>query len=198
MPGCGKSTVGRLLSRHFGTRFIDSDHAIEARIGTPIRAFFDQHGEERFREIEHEMLAELTAGPFGVIATGGGAVLRDDNRALLRERCQVVYLRSTPEELFRRLRHDTHRPLLQVKDPLKRLRDLFETRDRLYADTAHFVIETGRPSVGTLVHMVASQIELAGISLQPAQPAPASASMPASASVPATDHRPTGTAPHSN
>jgi shikimate kinase len=187
MPGCGKSTVGRLLARHFGTRFVDSDHAIEARIGTSIRAYFEQQGEARFREIEHEVLADLTAGDAGVIATGGGVVLRDDNRALLRERCQVVYLRSTPDELFRRLRHDTHRPLLQVKDPLKRLRELFETRDRLYADAAHFVIETGRPSVGTLVQMVASQIELAGIAFQPSRSAP----------IPTTPHPPTEAAPRS-
>jgi shikimate kinase len=163
MPGSGKSTVGRMLARHLGTRFVDSDHEIEARIGASIRTFFEQHGEARFRDIEHEALADLTSGTSGIIATGGGAVLRDDNRALLRERTHVVYLRSSPEELFKRLRHDTQRPLLQVRDPLKRLRDLFELRDPLYLDAAHFVIETGRPSVATLVNMVASQLELAGV-----------------------------------
>jgi shikimate kinase len=180
MPGSGKSTVGRMLARHLGTRFVDSDHEIEARIGASIRTFFEQHGEARFRDIEHEALDDLTAGSGGIIATGGGAVLRDDNRALLRERTHVVYLRSSPEELFKRLRHDTQRPLLQVRDPLKRLRDLFELRDPLYLDAAHFVIETGRPSVGTLVNMVASQLELAGV--WPSTPTPSPSPTPAPAS----------------
>jgi shikimate kinase len=77
-----------------------------------------------------------------------------------------VYLNSTPEELFRRLRHDVNRPLLQVADPLSRLRDLYAVRDPLYRDTAHFVIETGRPSVGTLVNMIVMQLDLAGIAPQ--------------------------------
>jgi shikimate kinase len=182
MPGSGKSTVGRMLARHLGTRFVDSDHEIEARIGASIRTFFEQHGEARFRDIEHEALADLTSGANGIIATGGGAVLRDDNRALLRERTHVVYLRSSPEELFKRLRHDTQRPLLQVRDPLKRLRDLFELRDPLYLDAAHFVIETGRPSVATLVNMVASQLELAGV--WPSTLTPPSTTGPSTASLP--------------
>ena len=91
-------------------------------------------------------------------------MLRDSNRAALHERTQVFYLRSTPEDLVRRLRHDTHRPLLQGSaDPLKRLRALFQERDPLYRRCAHFVIETGRPSVHTLVSMVLMQIELAGL-----------------------------------
>jgi shikimate kinase len=108
----------------------------------------------------------MTQGDAKVLATGGGAVLREPNRHALRERTTVLYLRSTPEELFRRLRHDTHRPLLQVRDPLRRLRDLFRERDPLYRSTAHFVIETARPSVPTLVNMILMQLELAGI-LQP-------------------------------
>jgi shikimate kinase len=74
----------------------------------------------------------------------------------------VVYLKSTPEELFRRLRHDVSRPLLQVRDPLTRMRELFALRDPLYRETAHFVLETGRPSVSTLVNMIVMQLELSG------------------------------------
>jgi shikimate kinase len=81
----------------------------------------------------------------------------------LRENGYVVYLKSTPDELFRRLRHDVNRPLLQVADPLTRLRDLFAARDSLYRETAHFVVETGRPSVGSLVNMIIMQLELAGV-----------------------------------
>jgi shikimate kinase len=80
----------------------------------------------------------------------------------------VIYLRSTPDEVFRRLRHDRNRPLLQVDDPLQRLKDLFAVRDPLYRATAHFTIETGRPSVATLVNMVVMQLELSGASPAPA------------------------------
>jgi len=163
MPGGGKSTVGRHLARNLNLRFFDADVEVERRIGCPIRVFFEREGEARFRDIEQEVLAGLVGQPDAVLATGGGVVLREANRRSLHERTTAVYLRSTPEELFRRLRHDTHRPLLQVADPLRKLRDLFTERDPLYRATAHFVIETGRPSVHTLVNVVMMQLELAGI-----------------------------------
>lgn len=163
MPGGGKSTVGRHLGQHLAMPFIDADAEIERRIGCPIRVFFEREGEPRFRDVEQEVIADLASRAGQMIATGGGAVLRPANRQALREHCTVVYLRSTPEELFRRLRHDTHRPLLQVRDPLRKLRELFAERDPLYRETAHFVIDTGRPSVPTLVNMVLMQLELAGL-----------------------------------
>jgi shikimate kinase len=163
MPGGGKSTVGRHLARQLGFRFLDADAVIEQRIGCPIRVFFEREGEFRFRDIEQGVIGELAAEPRAVVATGGGAVLREANRQALHQGAIVVYLRSTPEELFRRLRHDSHRPLLQVTDPLRKLRDLHAERDPLYRSTAHFVIETGRPSVPTLVNMILMQLELAGI-----------------------------------
>lgn len=165
MPGGGKSTVGRHLARHLNLRFFDADVEIERRIGCSIRVFFEREGEARFRDIEQDVLAELVGRPNGVLATGGGAVLREANRRNLREQTTVVYLRSTPEELFRRLRRDTHRPMLQVADPLRKLRELHAERDPLYRCTAQFVIETGRPSVHTLVNMVLMQLELAGVVL---------------------------------
>ena len=165
MPGSGKSTVGRHVARHLGLHFVDSDHLIEQRIGCSIREYFELQGEPAFRDVEAEVIDEVTAAAREqVVATGGGAVLRDDNRRHLRERTTVLYLRSTPEDLARRLRHDTHRPLLQGGgDALRRLRTLFTERDPLYRRTAHYVIETGRPSVHTLVNMVLMQLELAGI-----------------------------------
>lgn len=162
MPGGGKSTIGRQLARRLGTPFADSDAAIERRIGRPIRAFFETDGEARFREVEAAVLTELIQDSHGVIATGGGIVLGAANRETLRSRTVCVYLRSTPENLFRRLRHDTKRPLLQVADPLGRLRELHLARDPLYVEAAHFVIETGRPSIPTLVNMILMQLELAG------------------------------------
>ncbi|HEX7383877.1 MAG TPA: shikimate kinase [Burkholderiaceae bacterium] len=173
LPGGGKSTVGRHLARSLDVPFADTDHEIERRIGTPIRDFFAAQGENAFRDIEQETIADLLGGTgAGVIATGGGAVLREANRRALHDRSTVVYLRSAPEELFRRLRHDTKRPLLQVPDPLRKLRELYRERDPLYRRTAHFVIETGRPSVPTLVNMILMQLELAGIVDPSAVPSP--------------------------
>jgi shikimate kinase len=163
MPGSGKSTVGRQLARRLELPFKDSDHEIEQRIGCPIRGFFEREGELAFRDVEETVIQDLTQAPSGVLATGGGAVLRPANRQRLRRAGQVIYLRSTPEELFRRLRHDSHRPLLQVPDPMGRLRSLYEERDPLYRETCHFTIETGRPSVPTLVNMILMQLELAGV-----------------------------------
>lgn len=132
-------------------------------MGCSIREFFEREGETRFRDIESEMIDELTQDGPRVLSTGGGSVLRPENRAHLHSRCRVVYLKSTPEELIRRLRHDTNRPLLQVADPMARLRDLYAARDPLYKEVAHFVLETGRPSVSTLVNMIVMQLELAGV-----------------------------------
>jgi shikimate kinase len=154
--------VGRQLARRLRIPFVDSDHAIEARIGCSIREFFDREGESRFRDIEEEVLDTLSADVNCVLSTGGGAVLRPNNRDHLHSRGKVIYLKSTPEELFRRLRHDVSRPLLQVADPLTRMRELFSVRDPLYRETAHFVLETGRPSVATLVNMIVMQLELSG------------------------------------
>ncbi len=163
MPGSGKSTVGRQLARHLDVPFFDSDMEIEKRVGMPIRTYFETEGEARFRELECSMLSTLLRGDRLVLATGGGIVLREENRRALRQASTVIYLRSSPEELFRRLRHDTHRPLLQVGDPLRKLREFSQERDPLYRQAAHFVIEIGRPSVPILLNMILMQLELAGI-----------------------------------
>ncbi len=163
MPGAGKSSVGRQLGRRLQSPFEDSDHVIEQRLGCSIRAFFEREGEAVFRDIEADVIGELCrASSTGILATGGGAILRPANRENLRAHCKVVYLHSTPEDIFRRVRHDANRPLLQVNDPMQRLRDLYGTRDPLYRETAHFIIETGRPSVAMLVNMILMQLELAG------------------------------------
>jgi shikimate kinase len=98
-----------------------------------------------------------------VLSTGGGIVLQPANRELLKSKSHVVYLRATPQELYQRLRHDEQRPLLQVADPLQKLRELFVQRDPLYRETAHFTIDIGRPSVAQLVSMIVMQLELAGV-----------------------------------
>jgi shikimate kinase len=142
---------------------LDTDHVIEQRLGCSIREFFEREGEASFRDVEESVIDDLTQTHNGILSTGGGSVLRLTNRERLRSRCHVVYLRSSPEEIFRRLRHDMQRPLLQVDDPLTRLRDLYTIRDPLYRETAHFIVETGRPSVSNLLNMVIMQLELAGV-----------------------------------
>lgn len=163
LPGSGKSTVGRQLARRLQLPFADSDQVLEQRLGCSIREYFEREGEAAFRDVEESVIDELTQLSQGVLSTGGGATLRAANRERLGSRSKVVYLKSLPEELFRRLRHDTQRPLLQVPDSLERLRELYVLRDPLYREVADFVIETGRPSVATLVNMILMQMELAGI-----------------------------------
>ena len=163
LPGSGKTTIGKQLARRLGIQFFDSDSAIERRIGCSIREFFERESEKSFRDLEQEVIDELTQSGSCVLSSGGGVVLRQINRINLHERCQVIYLHSAPEEVFRRLQHDRHRPLLQVADPLAKLKELYEQRDPLYRETAHFVIETGRPSVSTMVNMIVMQLEVAGV-----------------------------------
>ena len=107
LPGSGKSTVGRQLARRFDVPVFDSDHVIEQQLGCSIREYFEREGEAAFRDIEESVIDQLTHNPAGVLSTGGGVVLRSANRQHLRARTHVIYLRSSPDELFRRLRHDT-------------------------------------------------------------------------------------------
>lgn len=162
MPGCGKTSVGRALARRLKLPFVDSDAAIEQRIGGPIRDFFQARGEAAFRDIEEQVIDELTRGEALVLATGGGAVLRPANRQHLKGRATVLYLRASPEYLARRLRNDTKRPLLQVANPLQRLRELHAERDPLYRECAHFVFDTHGLSLAMGVNRIIMQLELAG------------------------------------
>lgn len=164
LPGSGKTTIGKLLARRLGVPFVDSDHVIEQRLGCPIRVFWEQEGEEAFRDIEQAVIADLCGdGQAKVLATGGGSVLREANRDNLRARTHVVYLRTTPDQIYHRVRHDGKRPLLQVDDPMARLKALHAQRDPLYKQTAHVSVDTGRPTLQTLVNVIVMQLELSGI-----------------------------------
>ena len=188
LPGSGKSTVGRHLARRLSLVFVDSDHTIEQRAGCSIREFFAREGEQAFRDLEQATLAELVRRPGVVLSTGGGSVLREANRQALRRHAWVVYLRSSPEALHRRLRHDTTRPLLQGGDPLQKLKELHAQRDPLYREVAHHMLETGRPSVSTLVAHIAMQWEQRALNRPPATPenpaAPATGPQPQPQPVP--------------
>jgi shikimate kinase len=166
--GAGKTTVGRAIARRLDRPFFDSDHEIEARTGARIPVIFELEGEAGFRDREASVISELTERDNIVLATGGGAVLRPENRAALQNRGVVIYLRANPHDLWLRTRRDKNRPLLQTEDPKARLEALYEVRDPLYRECAHFVSETGRPSVNGLVNMVLMQLEMAGVAKHPA------------------------------
>lgn len=167
MPGCGKSTIGRQLARLRQLPFVDSDHEIERELGCSIREFFDREGEPAFRDVEQRVLGQLMSDESGrVVATGGGSVLRPANREALRQGATVVYLRTLPDDLARRLSRDTQRPLLQVADPRQRLRDLFSVRDPLYREVAHIVIDTAHKTAPMLVNLISMQLDMTGAAPQ--------------------------------
>lgn len=142
--GAGKSTVGRHLAELLKREFVDLDQSIEARTGAKIPLIFEIEGESGFRKRESAVLEEITARPGIVLATGGGAVLAEENRALLRSRGTVVYLQAPLDVLVERTARDRNRPLLQTGDRRKTLEDILRAREPLYLATAHIVVETSR------------------------------------------------------
>ncbi len=147
LPGAGKSTVGRHLSKLLRRPFFDTDQLLEQRLGCPIHQSFERDGEEHFRDLESEVLGDvLHRAALAVVATGGGIVKRASNRSMLAENAVVVYLHATPRDLAARLRHDVRRPLLQGGDRLEKLERLLEERHPLYAGIAHCTFDSiGRP-----------------------------------------------------
>jgi 3-dehydroquinate synthase len=160
LMGAGKTTIGRLLARKLGKRFVDSDHEIEARTGASIPWIFEIEGEASFRRREADMIRELTGQHGIVLATGGGAVLDPANRALLAERGTVVYLRASIGSILQRTAHDKNRPLLRTADPRGKLEELTAQREPLYRQVAHVVIDTGRPNVQSMVNTILEQMAL--------------------------------------
>ena len=158
LPGCGKSAIGKALAQRLGWPFVDSDKVIESRVGCTISAFFAREGEGEFRRREAEALASLVEAGRAVIATGGGAVVRGDNRDLLRTRTVSVYLHAPHELLWKRLRRDRRRPLLQVADPEARLRELSAARDPLYRETAQIVVEVDGRAFDAVIEEIVHQI----------------------------------------
>lgn len=158
MPGAGKTSVGRQLARRMQRTFIDADHEIEARTGVGIPLIFDIEGEQGFRDRESKVIAELAHESDLVVATGGGAVVRAENRAALKQGGTVVYLHATPRLLFERTRRDPNRPLLQVADPLRKIEELLVLRDPFYREVADIVIDSPGGSIGHLAKQIASAI----------------------------------------
>ena len=161
--GSGKTTVGRALARRLALDFFDTDQVIEKRLGYSLQTYFEQQGEPRFRDLEQAIIEELTLKNKAILSTGGGACGRLVNREHLNTRSYVIYLKATPEELYRRIRHDDTRPLLQGHDPLVKLRDLHRERHPYYLETAHHTFETSRPSINHLVSNIQRHLEISGV-----------------------------------
>jgi shikimate kinase len=159
MMGAGKTTLGRALSHRLKREFADTDRVLVERTGVPIATIFEIEGEEGFRRREGAVIAELAEQDGLVIATGGGAVLLEANRALMREHGLVIYLRAPLESLWERTRHDTSRPLLATPDPRATLAELLMQRDPLYRQAAHIVVDTGSQGAGSLIARVLAALK---------------------------------------
>ena len=157
--GAGKSTIGRQLSTVLKKEFKDSDHEIIARTGASIPLIFEIEGEEGFRKREAAMIDELTQLNDIVLATGGGAVLRDENRTRLKERGVVIYLYASLDQLFERTSRDRNRPLLQTEDPRGKLEQLMTQRDPLYREVADMVVHTDDRSIKSVVKEILIRLE---------------------------------------
>ena len=158
--GAGKSTVGKVLAKKLGRRFLDADHVIEERCGVKIPVIFEMEGEGGFRKREAQAIEEITNEQGIVLATGGGAVLLPENRLALKERGTIIYLHANPIELWHRTKGGEGRPLLRNGDARKILENLYAIRDPLYREIADYVIETGKPSVNQLVNTLIMQLDL--------------------------------------
>jgi shikimate kinase len=159
MMGSGKSTMGRILAKHLHRDFVDSDEEIQHRTGVTIPHIFDVEGESGFRLREMAALEALLCRSNLVLATGGGAVLREENRELMKQNGIVIYLKATVHDLWLRTRNDRNRPLLQNTDMHARLAELLSQREALYEQVADIVISTGRQGVHGLMLKLASEIE---------------------------------------
>lgn len=157
--GAGKSTIGRQLAEALSFHFEDSDHEIQRRTGVDIPTIFEYEGEEGFRKREEQVIADLTEQDGIVLATGGGAVLRETNRQRLTARGVVIYLHCSPEQQFARTNRDRNRPLIQTADPLQSLRDIMDIREPLYRQVADLVVSTEKRGTVAVVKEIRRRLE---------------------------------------
>ena len=157
--GVGKTTIGRQLASILDYEFLDSDREIEQRTGASIPWIFDMEGEEGFRRREQAIIDELTARPGIVLATGGGAVIKPENRDHLKQRGIVVYLKAELDELLARTRNDKNRPLLQTEDPRTRLQVLLEQREPWYLEIADIVFDTQHQNIKTAAKTLQKRVQ---------------------------------------
>lgn len=152
--GAGKTTIGKQLAQSLGMSFGDSDQEIQRRTGVDIPTIFAYEGEDGFRQREQQVIDDLTQVDNQVLATGGGAVMRAENRQHLASRGIVVFLECSPEQQFERTHRDRNRPLLQTENPLQRLKDLMSEREPLYRSTADYVVSTEGRGAGAVANEI--------------------------------------------
>ncbi|MDY0147236.1 MAG: shikimate kinase AroK [Halothiobacillus sp.] len=157
--GAGKSTIGKMLAHSMNLPFFDSDKEIEHRTGATIPLIFEIEGEAGFRDREVAVIDELTQTSGWVLATGGGAILRPENRAVFAERGFVVYLHATVQQQAERTAMDTQRPLLQTKDRAGKLNELMTMREPLYRGAADLIIETAGKSPKVVVDLIRQYLD---------------------------------------
>ncbi len=160
--GAGKSTVGKQLAKSLGRDFYDSDKELEKRTGVSVSWIFEMEGEEGFRIREQKIIDELTGLKDIVLATGGGVVLSEENRRVLRSRGHVVYLSASVDQLLRRTAKDKSRPLLQTENPKQRVKEILSQREPLYQDVADIELRTGEQSIQHVVSGLIKQLEQLG------------------------------------
>ncbi|MBM3454115.1 MAG: shikimate kinase [Bacteroidetes bacterium] len=154
LMGAGKTTIGKLLAKKLNKTFYDTDHEIEKKLGVKVSVIFELEGEEGFRKRETQMIDELTSKKDIILATGGGAVLSEENRRILKERGKVIYLNAKPQHLAKRMAFDKDRPLLQQGNMLDTLNHLYQERHPLYLRVSSFVVDTGQQKTQTIIHKI--------------------------------------------
>ncbi len=159
LMGAGKTTIGRQLAKALQVPFYDSDKAIEEQTGVDIPTIFEYEGEPGFRLREQNMIAELTELDGIVLATGGGAILSEQNRNILKENGFVVYLQCSVDKILQRTKRDNQRPLLNTNDPRERIETLFKEREAFYLSCADFKIETSSMQSKNVVQSILDAFE---------------------------------------
>ena len=158
LMGAGKSTVGRYLAKRLKMDFYDSDAEIEQRTGVNIATIFEIEGEEGFRAREEQMIAKLCKLENIILATGGGSVLNEKNRQVIQKTGHVLYLSTSAEQLYARIRHDRSRPLMQTENPLQTLTDLLSAREPYYLEVADSIIKTGQQRINVVISRILSSL----------------------------------------
>lgn len=159
MMGAGKSSVGRCLQRRIGLARLDTDEIVATKFGLSIPEIFSRHGEDRFRQLETEALAELAPAESAIIVTGGGIVLREENVDLIKRLGTVVWLAAEEDTLFERASRRGNRPLLQTEDPRKTLSEMLRVRAPLYAKAADFRVDTTTLTHEEVADVIVNEIE---------------------------------------
>ena len=155
--GVGKTSVGTRLAKDLGFTFVDTDEQIEADQNITVTGIFSTFGEPYFRDVETRIIKQVLENENQVVSTGGGAVIRDENRRAFKENGVTLCLTAHPESIYDRIKHETHRPLLQGENPLARIRELLDARERFYRQ-ADFIIDTSERSVDDVISEIKEKV----------------------------------------